>query len=197
VLGFSYPDFDATKGKSKEFRRRYINDLVRERYGFVTEQTDNPALNLLSHFQTAPSDHDSHVALYDWVIHATFSYYELDDSFSIIFFYDEGKGVTRHNIIGTVDAFRGTTAKTCANCAANQEHIAEGFIHLNYYIGRDLGKNLTQEDKAQAVAIYEPDSVAKYLKEKKISCKVSTVSDSLGRCISSKLTKSSIGKRKA
>jgi tyrosinase len=177
VLGFSYPDFDAVKGKSKEVRRRYINDLVRERYGFVTNQTDNPALDLLSHFQTAPSDHDSHVALYDWVIHATFSYYELDDSFSIVFYFDEGKGMARNNIIGSVDAFRGTTAKTCANCASNQEHVAEGFVHLNYYIGRDLGKKAKTRD--QAVAIYEPDSVRKYLTEKKISCKVVTVKGKL------------------
>jgi tyrosinase len=143
----------------------------------VTTQTENPALCHLSHFQRAPSDHDTKVALYDWVIHATFRYYELDDSFSIVFYFDEGQGCTRESIIGTVDAFRGTTSRTCANCARNHELIAEGFVHLNYYIGRDIGKHANRHD--DPVAIYEPPRVTEYLKKKKISCKVVSVS-SLG-----------------
>ncbi|EKM78992.1 hypothetical protein AGABI1DRAFT_85838 [Agaricus bisporus var. burnettii JB137-S8] len=170
VLGFSYPDFDAVKGKSKEERRKYISDLVRRRYGFVTTQTENPALRLLSSFQSAQSGHETQYALYDWVIHAKFRYYEINESFSIIFYFDEGEGCTLNSIIGTVDAFRGTTSETCSNCARNQELIAEGFVHLNYYIGNDIGKHADR--KADAVPIYEPAKVTEYLKTRKISCKV-------------------------
>ncbi|XP_006459713.1 hypothetical protein AGABI2DRAFT_239416 [Agaricus bisporus var. bisporus H97] len=170
TLGFSYPDFDPVRGKSKEEKSVYINDWVHKHYGFVTTQTENPALRLLSSFQRAKSDHETQYALYDWVIHATFRYYELNNSFSIIFYFDEGEGCTLESIIGTVDAFRGTTSENCANCARSQDLIAEGFVHLNYYIGCDIGQHADHED--DAVPLYEPTRVKEYLKKRKIGCKV-------------------------
>lgn len=151
------------RGKSKEVRRKYITDHVHTRYGFVTTQKENPALHLLSSFQCALSDHERKIALYDWTIHATFRYYEFNDSFSIVFYFDDEGGYSLKNIIGTVDAFRGTTSETCSNCARNQDHIAEGFVHLNYYIGRDIGT-------------FDPPKVVEYLKKRKLSCKVLSVS---------------------
>lgn len=162
-LGYSYPDFNGLGGKSKEEKRREISNRVRTRYGFRTTEVNNEALSLMSSFQRVASDHQDNLPLFDWTIHVTFRQYEFNDSFSIVFYFGDDDGFSLEDIIGTVDAFRGTTSETCANCASNNDLIAEGFVHLNYYIGRDVGT-------------FSPTEVVQYLGEKKLNCKVASVS---------------------
>lgn len=92
----------------------------------------------MSAFQRVASDHQDNIPLFDCTVRVTFRHYEFNESFSIVLYFDDGVGFSLENIIGSVDAFRGTTPEICANCASNNDLIAEGFVHLNYFIGRDI-----------------------------------------------------------
>lgn len=164
-LGYSYPDFDPVRGADEELISEYIRARVSLLYGFKKpERSSNPALDLLASFESATSEHEDQIDIYDWTIHVTFKHYELKDSFSIVFYFAEDGGTynSRKHYIGTVDAFRGTTADTCDNCAANSDLVTEAYIHLDPIIARDLGT-------------FDPDQVHDYLAKKKLSYKVLTV----------------------
>lgn len=105
------------------------------------------------------SDHQDNIPLFGWTV-------RVNESFSIVFYFDDGVGFSLEYFIGSVDAFRGTTPETCANCASNNDLIAEGSVHLNYFIGRDI-------------SIFDLPKVFEYLKEKKLSLGVAPVSDVL------------------
>lgn len=164
-LGYSYPDFDKSLGGSKDLIRDAINDLVDRRYGNrPSSGARNAALDLLSDFKGVTKEHDEDLKMYDWTIHVTFKKFELQDSFSLLFYFasDDGNYDKEESFIGSVNAFRGSTPETCANCKDNENLVQEAFVHLNHYLGRDLQS-------------FDPKDVHDFLQEKKLSYKLFSV----------------------
>lgn len=164
-LGYSYPDFDNLVGGSKELIREAIHDLVDRRYGHQKPRgATNAALNLLSSFHGVTEDHDEPLEMYNWSIHVTFKKFELNESFSLLFYFasDGGNYDQKESYVGSVNAFRGSTTDTCANCKNNEDLVEEGFVHLNSYIARDIES-------------FDPEKVRDYLKNKQLSYKLFTV----------------------
>ncbi|KAJ3565570.1 hypothetical protein NP233_g7549 [Leucocoprinus birnbaumii] len=163
-FGYSYPDFDAVIGGSKDLVKAAINDLVDTRYGTSrTRGVAGPAFNLLANFKGVTDDHEDHLQMWDWSIHVTFKKFELNDSFALLFYFAANGGTfeQKESFVGSINTFRGTTAETCVNCRENQDLVQEGFIHLNDLIARDGGS-------------FEPDSVRQYLQEKQLSYQIYT-----------------------
>jgi len=163
-LGYSYPDFDDLVGADPDLIRDAINDLVDRRYGTKKSKgASNAALDLLSAFQGVTEEHSDELKMYDWAIHVSFKKFELDESFSLIFYFadDNGDYNKKDSYVGSIDAFRGSTPETCENCNDNQDLVQEGFVHLNRVLARTIQS-------------FDPDQVVKFLKEKKLSYKLFT-----------------------
>ncbi|XP_006459626.1 tyrosinase [Agaricus bisporus var. bisporus H97] len=161
-LGYSYPDFDKLVGGTKELIRDAIDDLIDERYGSKPSSgARNTAFDLLADFKGITKEHKEDLKMYDWTIHVAFKKFELKESFSLLFYFasDGGDYDQENCFVGSINAFRGTTPETCANCQDNENLIQEGFIHLNHYLARDLES-------------FEPQDVHKFLKEKGLSYKL-------------------------
>jgi tyrosinase len=148
-------------GGTKELIRDAIDDLVDRRYGSKAPSgARNAALDLLANFKGVTKEHKEHLKMYDWTIHVTFKKFELKDSFSLLFYFasEGGSHDQENSFVGSINAFRGSTPETCANCQENQNLIQEGFIHLNHYLAHGLKS-------------FEPQEVHNFLKERKLSYK--------------------------
>jgi len=163
-LGYSYPDFDDLVGADPNLIQAAIHDLVDRRYGTKKSKgASNAALDLLSAFQGVTEEHADELKMYDWSIHASYKTFELDESFSLVFYFadDNGDYNKKESYIGTIAAFRGSTPETCVNCKENEDLVEEGFVHLNRVLARTIQS-------------FDPDQVVKFLKEKKLSYKLFT-----------------------
>jgi tyrosinase len=105
----------------------------------------------------------SSVTLDDWVARVRVKKYELDSSFSILFFLggstDAPEDVSDWRLspgyVGGHHVFVNTAAEQCSNCRTQRELVVEGYVHLNRAIARN----------APTLGSFEPADIVPYLKE--------------------------------
>lgn len=95
--------------------------------------TANPASEVPS---TIVPDHGLNSGLWDWTAHVKFKHFELNGSFSVIFFLgpvpeDHTTWETAPNTIGVRSAFVNRSAARCGNCVARSDMLEEGCVPLD------------------------------------------------------------------
>lgn len=187
-LGYSYPDL-SQEGAALFYDRRKnpassiptMLKHIKELYGYpLSPNEKNPAVRIFAEFFGNRNQTSKDFQLYNWGIHASFKKHEAKDSFILVFYFADGAHWDDDGYyIESINAFRGLTPETCSNCEANRDIYQEGYVPLTYLLARSIEWDTSQNPsitKRTEKDFSEPEKVLKYLKDRKLTCRLDGVS---------------------
>jgi hypothetical protein len=154
---------------------------IKELYGYpLSLDEKNQAVITFAEFFGNRNQTSREFEMYSWGIHACFKKYEAKDSFVLVFYFADGAHWDDDGYyIGSINAFHGLTPAFCSNCKTNEDIYQEGYVPLTYLLARSIEWDTTHNPsitKRTEKDFSEPEKVLKYLKDRKLTCRLDGVS---------------------